>query len=92
MDYNDYEEWEGWIINILNQKSYKDKVDKPLENIIEHFEYNKKLIALQKDSYPPEVLKIFDDYKDYKVSKDIREVEYQLIAEANSISSILDII
>ena len=92
LDYNDYEEWEGWIINILNQKSYKDKVDKPLENIIEHFEYNKKLIALQKDSYPPEILKIFDDYKDYKVSKDIKEVEYQLIAEANSISSILDIV
>ena len=92
LDYNDYEEYEGWIIELLNKKSYKDKVDKSLENIIEHFEYNRKLVSLQKDSYPLEILKIFDNYKDYNISKNTTEVEYQLIAEANSISSILDII
>lgn len=92
LDYNDFEIYEGYIINLLNQKSYKDKVDKPLEQIIEHFEYNRRLVALQKDSYPPEILKIFDEYKTYNVNKDTHEVEYQLIAEANSISSILDIV
>ena len=92
LDYNDFEEYEGYIINLLNKKSYKDKVNKSLENILEHFEYNKKLVALQKDSYPEEILKIFDNYKDYNLCKDTKEVEYQLIAEANSITSILDII
>jgi 5'-3' exonuclease len=92
LDYNDYEEYEAYIINLLNQKSYKDKVDKPLEQIIEHFEYNRRLVALQRDSYPPEILEIFDEYKTYNISKDTHEVEYQLIAEANSISSILDIV
>ena len=92
LDYNDYEEYEGYLIELLNKKSYKDKVDKPLEQIIEHFEYNRKLVVLQKESYPPEVLKIFDDYKEYKINKDTHEIEYQLIAEANQISSILDLI
>ena len=92
LNYNDFEEYEKYIIELLNKKSYKDKVDESLENILEHFAYNRRLIALQKDSYPPEILAIFDDYKDYNLCKDTHEVEYQLIAEANSISSILDII
>lgn len=92
LDYNDYEEYEGWIIDLLNQKSYKDKVDKPLEQIIEHFNYNRRLVALQRDSYPPEILSVFENYQNYNLSKDIHEVEYQLVAEANSISSILDLI
>lgn len=92
LNYNDFEEYEGYIIELLEKKSYKDKVDKPLENILEHFAYNRRLVALQEDSYPPEILKIFDNYKDYHLCKDTHEVEYQLIAEANSISSILDII
>ena len=92
LDYNDYEEYEGWIINLLNQKSYKDKVDKPLEDIIEHFQYNKRLVVLEKSSYPPEILEKFKDYETYKMNKDIHEVEYQLIAEANQISSILELV
>lgn len=92
LDYNDYEEYEGYIINLLNQKSYKDKVDKPLEQILEHFQYNKRLVVLEKESYPQEILAIFENYKNYNLSKDIHEVEYQLVAEANSISSILDLV
>lgn len=92
LDYNDYEEYEAYIIDLLNKKSYKDKVDKPLEDILKHFEYNRQLVALEKSSYPPDVLKIFDDYQTYNLNKDTHEIEYQLTAEANSISSILDII
>lgn len=92
LDYNDFEEYESYIINLLDKKSYKGKVDKPLEQILEHFEYNRKLVALEKESYPPEVLEIFENYKDYNLSKDTHEIEYQLTAEANNISSILDFI
>lgn len=92
LDYNDYEEYEGYIINLLNKKAYKDKIDKPLEQIIEHFEYNRRLVALQEDSYPPEVLEILKEHSDYNLCKDVSEVEYQLVAEANKINSILDMI
>ena len=92
LNYNSKTDVEDYIKNLLEQKSYKGKVDKPLDQILEHFEYNKRLVVLQEQSYPKDVLKIFDDYKTYKISKDTHEVEYQLIAEANSISSILDII
>jgi len=92
LDYNDEEEYTTFLENLLNQKAYKDKVDKPLDQIVKHFEYNRQLVVLQKESYPPEILKIFDDYKTYKICKDTHEVEYQLVAEANSISSILDLV
>ena len=92
LNYNSKEDVKRYITNLLNQKSYKDKVNKPLENILEHFEYNKKLIALEKESYPPDVLEIFDNYKTYNLSKDIREVEYELNAEASSISSMLELV
>lgn len=92
LDYNDYEEYEGYIINLLNKKSYKDKVDKPLEQIIEHFEYNRRLVSLQKESYPEDILQILEEHSNYNLCKDTNEVEYQLIAEANQINSILDVI
>lgn len=92
LDYNDYEEYEAYIINLLEQKKYKGLVDRPLEQILQHFEYNRQLVALQKESYPKEILEIFDNYQDYNVSKNINEVEYQLNAEANNISQILDFI
>jgi len=92
LDFNNEEEYKTYLTNLLNQKSYKGKVDKSLEQIIKHFEYNRQLVVLQKESYPEEVLKIFDNYKDYKICKDTHEIEYQLIAEANQISSILDLI
>jgi len=92
LDYNSDEAIDAYLNNLLSQKSYKDKVDKSIEDIKEHFKYNRQLVALQKDSYPPEVLAIFDDYQTYTMNKDIREVENQLIAEANSMGSILDII
>ena len=92
LDYNSLQDVEDYIMDLLEQKSYKGKVDKPYNDILEHFKYNRRLVALQEDSYPPEVLSIFDNYSTYKISKDTHEVEYQLIAEANSISSILDII
>lgn len=92
LDYNSEEDVKKYLEKLLEQKSYKGKVDKPLDQIIEHFNYNRRLVALQEQSYPPEILNIFNDYKSYKISKDTHEVEYQLIAEANSISSILDFV
>lgn len=92
LDYNSKEAIKNYITNLLNQKSYKDKVTKPLEHILEHFDYNKKLIVLEKESYPPEILEIFNNYPTYNLSKDIKEVEYELNADVNSMTSMLDII
>ena len=92
VDYDSDEEITNYINGLLESKSYKGKITKPVENIIEHFKYNKRLVALEKSSYPPEILKIFDDYQDYTVCKDTKTVEYQLIAESNQVNSILDFI
>ena len=92
LNYNSDEDVKRYIENLLNQKSYKGKVDKSLNDILEHFKYNKQLVVLEKESYPPDILEIFNEYQTYNLSKDIREVEYKLNAEANSITSILDMI
>ena len=92
LDIHNEAEVRTYVENLLESKSYKDRVDKPITNIIEHFEYNKKLVALEKDSYPQEILDIMNKYQTYNCSKDTHEIEYQLTAEANQIGSVLDFI
>ena len=92
LDIHNEAEVRTYVENLLESKSYKGRVDKPITNIIEHFEYNKKLVALEKDSYPQEILDIMNKYQTYNCSKDTHEIEYQLTAEANQIGSVLDFI
>lgn len=81
-----------YVESILNNKSYIGKVDKPEKDIIEHFKYNVKLVELSKQNYPDDVLETMNKYDSYNCSKDINEVEYQIVAEANSINSVLETI
>lgn len=92
IDIHSDESIKEYVESILNNKSYAGKVDKPEADIIEHFKYNVKLVELAQRNYPPEVLEIMNMYTDYNCSKDINEVEYQIIAEANSINSVLETI
>ena len=76
--------WTNNIDNVISSR-YKNVSDYD-------FEYNKKLVALEKDSYPQEILDIMNKYQTYNCSKDTHEIEYQLTAEANQIGSVLDFI
>ena len=92
LDYNNSNAVYKYVDNLINSKNYKDRINKTEENIIDHFNYNKKLVALEKDSYPKEILKIFEQYHDYNVSKDISIAENQIQAASNKLKGILDII
>lgn len=92
LDIHNEEAVKNYVETLIESKSYKDRVDKPIQNILEHFSYNKKLVSLEQDSYPQEILDIMNKYQTYNCSKDTHEIEYQLTAEANQIGSVLDFI
>lgn len=92
IDIHSDESIKRYVESILNNKTYAGKIDKSEKEIIEHFKYNVKLVELAKINYPPEILGTMTMYEDYQCSKDISEVEYQIVAEANSITSVLDTI
>lgn len=81
-----------YISNLLNSKSYIDRVDKPFDNIIEHFEYNVKLVELTKENYPDYIMEIFEKYTEYNQSKDVSVAESKIRASSNQLKEILDFI
>ena len=80
----------NYIDNLLEQKNYKNRVLHNVEDIYEHFYFNRKLVSLNECEYPQYIKEVFDKYKTYKCSKNTIEVEQQIQAEKNSINELLD--
>lgn len=80
----------NYIDNLLEQKNYKNRVLHSIEDIYEHFYFNRKLVSLNEKEYPQYVKDIFSKYKTYKFSKNIVETEQQIQAEKNAINELLD--
>ena len=87
-----YAQIRNYIHKLINSKNYIGRINKSEEDIINHFKYNRRLVALEKDSYPQEILDIFDKYTEYNISKDTKIAESQLQAANNKLQGILDII
>ena len=94
LNYNNLMDVKTYIHNLINQKNYKNRIynDKTEKDIIEHFEFNKKLIVLEKNNYPNDILDIFKSYTEYNLNKDLSIAENQINAVSNKLSGILDII
>lgn len=92
LNINDNNEIVNYFTNLLESKSYKDRVEQSLDEVIEHFNYNKKLIQLDKSIYPDEINEIFNNYQNYNVSCDISKAEQQITMESNKLQGVLDLI
>ena len=92
LDYKDDNAVNNFIHNLINSKNYAGRINKSEEDIIEHFKYNRILVALEKESYPQEILDIFEKYHDYNISKDTSIAESQIQAKSNGLHGIIDII
>lgn len=92
LDYKNENAVHNYIYNLINSKKYAGSINKSLENIEDHFNFNRKLVVLEKESYPQEILDIFDQYNDYTISKDTSLAENKIQAESNKLKGILDII
>jgi len=92
IDIHDEESYTNYIQSILENKSYAGRVEKSLQDIVEHFKYNTKLVTLEKESYPEEILEKMNQHDTYNCCKNTADVENELIAEQNEIDNILNII
>lgn len=79
--------------NLLENKKYSGKVKKSIDEIIEHFKYNTKLVELNKTSYPEYILDELDNnFNNYNVCKDLKILFDKVNAEKNTIINILETI
>ena len=81
-----------YIHNLLNSKTYLNKVEKDEEDIVQHFIYNVKLVELSKTNYPDNILEIFNKHSSYNVTKDITIAENLIRANSNKLKNVLDFI
>lgn len=81
----------SYVENLCDSKSYKNRLhDRTVEEVIEHFNYNRSLVVLSKDVYPDNVLNILSNYVTYTCSKDLSAAEYAIAARKAGIQDILD--
>lgn len=90
LDVYDDNSIKNYIDNLLEQKNYKNRVLHNVEDIYEHFYFNRKLVSLNEYEYPQYIKEIFNKYQTYKCSKNTIEAEQQIQAEKNSINELLD--
>lgn len=85
LDINSKDDVENYIEHLLAKKSWSGKVHKPVQEIEEHFFYNKRLVYLDKSSYPQEIIEVMEKYGvPSECNKDLSNVESILIAEKTS--------
>lgn len=92
LDIDDVSQVYDYFNKLLSSKNYANRVEQSLDEIIEHFNYNKKLIRLSEQSYPDEIKTIFSQHNKYTMSNDISLVEQMITKSTNKIQGILDII
>lgn len=92
LNYNDNNKVREYINNLCNSKKYLGKINVTPEKAYDHFIYNRQLVALEKESYPKEILESLSNYTQYNINKDIYIIENKLQASSNKLQGILDII
>ena len=92
LNVHDETEIRQYIHNLLNSKTYLNKVEKDEEDIVQHFIYNVKLVELNKTNYPDNILEIFNKHSSYNVTKDITIAENLIRANSNKLKNVLDFI
>ncbi|MBO5005493.1 MAG: hypothetical protein J6D03_09735 [Clostridia bacterium] len=81
-----------WIENLVETKPYLGRIvdNKSVDEIIEHFKYNRQLVCLNERIYPKDVYSIMCSYLDYECCCNIKPVEEILEAQKNDVESIIN--
>lgn len=83
-----------YIDDLLTSKQWLGKAQEDRDSIIEHFIYNRRMVVLDKSSYPDDILNTFKKYDtwfdEHDICGDVNKVEATVLAQKNSIQSILD--
>ncbi len=81
-----------WVDDLMMKKTWQGKVysDKSEEDVIDHFEYNKRLVWLNEDMYPEEILEKMRAHTIMEPNNDLSEATQQIQAGKEEISDILE--
>lgn len=80
--------------HLLKSKKYSKNVNKSLDEILEHFKYNRQLVALDKDYYPKQIIESLDNlsYKEPDDLSGIANIENNIRTDINNLNGIIDFI
>lgn len=92
MDIHDDAKVREYFVNLLSSKNYIGRVMVSVNQAIEHFKYNVRLVELASTSYPEEILEKFNEYDSYTCNTNLSEAEYEVNKKVNAVSSIIDFI
>ena len=95
MNWKDDQVVYNYFDSLLKTKKYSKNVSKSLKDIIQHFNYNGQLVALDKDYYPKQIIETLNEL-DYKNSEDningIYIIENNIRSDINNLNGIIDFI
>ena len=93
LDYNDDNKVLNYLTSLYYSKSYCDRVEDSLDEVFEHFKYNRKLVSLDINEMPDEIKEIMSEHERLDhISKDISVVQSTIEAQSNELQSILEIL
>ena len=90
LDITRLDEVNAYFEDLLNKKTWKDKAMSTLDEIIEHFFYNEKLVWLDPSQYPDEILEKMTKYSIPVINKDLSLAEQKIQAEKNDVYDVLE--
>lgn len=75
---------------LLNKKAWKDKATAGIDEIVEHFFYNERLVWLDPSQYPDDILEKMSKYDCVVLNKDFTLAEQKIQAEKNEVYDVLE--
>lgn len=90
IDITSVDEVNAYFEDLLNKKTWKDKAMSTLDEIIEHFFYNERLVWLDPSQYPVEILEKMTKYSIPVINKDLSLAEQKIQAEKNDVYDVLE--
>lgn len=94
LDIYSADEVSNWIDSLLSTKQWAGRANEDPGSILEHFNYNRKMVVLDERSYPENILQAFHKYDnwmdEHPLCNNIDKAEASILAQKNDIQSILD--
>ena len=93
LDWKDDKMVYNYLKDLFNNKKYKGKMSNTLEEVFDHFKYNRTLVVLNKEIYPSNVTNILETLDIQPITnKDISVIENKLQTNINQLNGFIEFI
>lgn len=90
LDITRLDEVNAYFEELLNKKAWQNKATANIDEIVEHFFYNERLVWLDPSQYPDEIIQKMSRYQLKASNKDLSLAEQKIQAEKNEVFSVLE--